>query len=56
MERIDGYAIDDHEKLTQAGYDLAEIGAELADNLHRARSWRTDSSTRIPIREICGCG
>ena len=32
MERIDGYAIDDHEKLTQAGYDLAEIGAKLADN------------------------
>lgn len=32
MERIDGIAIDDHEALLAAGYDLSEIGAKLADN------------------------
>lgn len=35
MERIDGIAIDDHEALRAAGYDLAEIGAKLADNYVR---------------------
>ena len=31
MERIDGMGIDEHDKLVEAGYDLAEIGAKLAD-------------------------
>lgn len=35
MERIDGIAIDDHEALQNEGYDLAEIGAKLADNYVR---------------------
>ena len=35
MERIDGIAIDDHESLLAAGYDLSEIGAKLADNYVR---------------------
>lgn len=32
MERIDGMGIDESDKLTEAGYDPAEIGAKLADN------------------------
>ena len=32
MERIDGMPIDDKAALSAAGYDLAEIGAKLADN------------------------
>ncbi len=32
MERIDGMGIDEGDKLTEAGYDPAEIGAKLADN------------------------
>ncbi len=32
MERIDGMGIDEADKLTEAGYDPAEIGAKLADN------------------------
>ncbi|MHB1484294.1 MAG: ABC1 kinase family protein [Saccharofermentanales bacterium] len=32
MEYIDGYAIDDKETLIEAGYDMEEIGAKLADN------------------------
>jgi len=35
MEDIEGIPIDDSEKLTEAGYDLAEIGAKLADNYVR---------------------
>lgn len=35
MERIDGMGIDKKDELTQAGYDLAEIGAKLADNYVR---------------------
>ena len=35
MERIDGVGIDKKDELTQAGYDLAEIGAKLADNYVR---------------------
>lgn len=35
MERIDGMGIDEHDKLVEAGYDLAEIGAKLADNYVR---------------------
>ena len=35
MERIDGMGIDEREKLEEAGYDLAEIGAKLADNYVR---------------------
>ena len=35
MEDIEGIPIDDREALTAAGYDLAEIGAKLADNYVR---------------------
>lgn len=35
MERIDGMGIDKKDELTQAGYDLAEIGAKLPDNYVR---------------------
>ena len=35
MERIDGIAIDDRAALLDAGYDLSEIGAKLADNYIR---------------------
>lgn len=35
MEAIEGIPIDDKEALTAAGYDLAEIGAKLADNYVR---------------------
>lgn len=32
MEYIDGYTIDDKTSLTEAGYEMEEIGAKLADN------------------------
>lgn len=32
MERIDGLSLEDHAVLTEAGYDLSEIGEKLADN------------------------
>ncbi|GAA6490818.1 AarF/UbiB family protein [Candidatus Bariatricus faecipullorum] len=32
MEYIEGYGIDEKEKLLEAGYDLKEIGSKLADN------------------------
>ena len=35
MERIDGIAIDNRQALIDEGYDLAEIGAKLADNYVR---------------------
>ena len=35
MERLDGMGIDAHDKLVEAGYALAEIGAKLADNYVR---------------------
>ncbi len=35
MEYIDGFAVDDKEKLQENGYDLEEIGTKLADNYVR---------------------
>lgn len=35
MEYIDGYAVDDKEKLLEHGYDLKEIGSKLVDNYIR---------------------